>query len=113
MASRTGNPASWFGESGLPTQLSTRALNLLAASACIEPGHHHRTAGNHDRHRTRTLVGWFVVQTLEDKGFDTVTLPVVPLVVIAVAGAVAGGLIATLPARRASSLNILDALETN
>jgi len=58
-----------------------------------------------------TLIGWTVVRTLEDRGFDTVTLPVVPLVVIAVAGAVAGGLIATLPARRAARLNILDALE--
>lgn len=58
-----------------------------------------------------TLFGWTVVRTLEDKGFDTVALPVAPLAVIAVAGAIAGGLIATLPARRAARLNILDALE--
>lgn len=57
------------------------------------------------------LIGWTVVRTLEDRGFDTVTLPVVPLVVIAVTGAVAGGLIATIPARRAARLNVLDALE--
>lgn len=59
-----------------------------------------------------TLFGWTVVRTLVDEGFDTVTIPVVPLVIIAAAGAIAGGLVATLPARRAARLNILDALGT-
>lgn len=56
--------------------------------------------------RLGTLIGWTVVRALEDKGFDTVTLPVAPLAVSAVAGAIAGGLIATLPACRAARLNL-------
>lgn len=59
-----------------------------------------------------TLFGWTVVRTLVDEGFDTVTIPVVPLVIIGAAGAIAGGLVAALPARRAARLNILDALST-
>jgi putative ABC transport system permease protein len=57
-----------------------------------------------------TLVGWAIVRTLEDQGFDTMTVPGVRLAIIAAVGATAGAVVATLPARRAARLDVLDAL---
>jgi putative ABC transport system permease protein len=57
-----------------------------------------------------TFLGWAVVRSLEDQGFDTLTIPGVRIAVIAALGALAGAIVATLPARRAARLNILDAL---
>jgi putative ABC transport system permease protein len=57
-----------------------------------------------------TFLGWAVVRALDDQGFDTLTIPGVRIAIIAALGAVAGAIVATLPARRAARLNILDAL---
>jgi len=57
-----------------------------------------------------TLLGWAVVRSLEDQGFDTLTIPGVRIAMIAAFGAIAGAIVATLPARRAARLNVLDAL---
>ena len=57
-----------------------------------------------------TFFGWAVVRSLDDQGFDTLTIPGVRIAIIAVLGAVAGAMVATLPARRAARLDILDAL---
>ena len=57
-----------------------------------------------------TFLGWAVVRSLEDQGFDTLTIPGLRIVVIAALGALAGAIVATLPARRAARLDILDAL---
>lgn len=57
-----------------------------------------------------TLLGWAVVRSLEDQGFDTLTIPGLRITLIAALGAVAGAIVATLPARRAARLDILHAL---
>ncbi len=57
-----------------------------------------------------TFLGWAVVRALDDQGFDTLTIPGVRIAIIAALGAVAGAMVATLPARRAARLDILDAL---
>ena len=57
-----------------------------------------------------TFLGWAVVRSLEDQGFDTLTIPGVRIAVIAILGAAAGATVATLPARRAARLDILDAI---
>ena len=58
----------------------------------------------------RTFFGWAVLRTLEDQGFNTLIVPGTRLAVIAVSGAAAGAVTATLPARRAARLQVLDAL---
>ena len=50
-----------------------------------------------------TFLGWAVVRSLDDQGFDTLTIPGVRIAIIAALGAVAGAMVATLPARRAAS----------
>ncbi len=57
-----------------------------------------------------TFLGWAVVSALDDQGFDTITIPGLRITIIAALGTVAGAIVATLPARRAARLNILDAL---
>ena len=57
-----------------------------------------------------TFFGWATVDALADQGVDTLTLPFTRLVIITAIAAVAGALAATLPARRAARLDVLDAL---
>jgi putative ABC transport system permease protein len=59
-----------------------------------------------------TFFGWAVLRTLEDQGFNTLVVPGTRLAIIAVIGAAAGAVTATLPARRAARLHVLDALAT-
>jgi len=53
---------------------------------------------------------WALVQSLKDKGFNTLTVPVSQLVVIVLFAAVAAVVTAALPARRAARLDILHAI---
>ena len=57
-----------------------------------------------------TFFGWAVLRTLEDQGFNTLIVPFDRLAIIAAIGAVAGAITATLPARRAARLRVLDSL---
>jgi putative ABC transport system permease protein len=59
-----------------------------------------------------TFFGWAVLRTLEDQGFNTLIVPGTRLAVIAMIGGAAGAVTATLPARRAARLQVLDALAT-
>jgi putative ABC transport system permease protein len=54
--------------------------------------------------------GWALVTALADQGIDQFTIPVVSLVVVAVIAALAGVVAAIAPSRRASKLNILQAI---
>ncbi len=60
-----------------------------------------------------TFFGWAILRTLEDQGFNTLIVPGTRLVSIAVIGAAAGAITATLPARRAARLQVLEALATS
>ena len=60
-----------------------------------------------------TFFGWATLRTLEDQGFSTLIVPGTRLVSIAVIGAAAGAITATLPARRAARLQVLEALATS
>jgi putative ABC transport system permease protein len=57
-----------------------------------------------------TFFGWAIVRVMADEGIDTLTVPVGDLVVVTVIAAVAGGLAAVMPARRAAKLDVLKAL---
>lgn len=57
--------------------------------------------------------GSALVKALHDQGFTILTIPGGQLVQIVVVAAVAAVLTASLPARRASRLNVLDAIQTN
>lgn len=59
-----------------------------------------------------TFFGWAVLRTLEDQGFNTLIVPGTRLAIIALIGAAAGAVTATLPSRRAARLQVLDALAT-
>lgn len=54
--------------------------------------------------------GWAIVEALKDEGLNAFVVPVGQLVVIVVIAGLAGVAAAILPARRASKLNILDAI---
>jgi len=54
--------------------------------------------------------GWALVTALADQGIDRFTIPVVSLIVVAVIAALAGVAAAISPSRRASRLNILQAI---
>jgi putative ABC transport system permease protein len=56
--------------------------------------------------------GWGAVSAMESEGIDTLVIPGGPLAVIAGLAALAGVGAAWLPARRASRLDILPALQT-
>jgi putative ABC transport system permease protein len=53
---------------------------------------------------------WALVQSLKDKGFNTLAVPVNELVVIVVFAALAAVVAAALPARRAARLDVLHAI---
>jgi putative ABC transport system permease protein len=55
-------------------------------------------------------LGAALVHALRDQGIDTFALPVTRLVLVLVAGGVAGVIAAALPARRAARLNVLAAI---
>ena len=57
------------------------------------------------------LFGWLAVQSLADEGLDAFALPVGQLLIAVVAAGFAGVLAAILPARRASRLDVLRALQ--
>jgi putative ABC transport system permease protein len=54
--------------------------------------------------------GWAIVEALKDEGLNAFVVPVGQLVVIVLIAGLAGVLAAILPARRASRLNILEAI---
>ena len=56
--------------------------------------------------------GWATVRALADQGLDTLTIPATTLGFMAIAGALAADLAASLPARRAARLDVLAALST-
>lgn len=56
--------------------------------------------------------GWALVKALGSEGFNSFVIPVGQLVVVVVLAAVAGIVAAIPPARRASKLNILDAISS-
>ncbi|HVN49951.1 MAG TPA: ABC transporter permease, partial [Acidimicrobiales bacterium] len=56
--------------------------------------------------------GWVLVRALADEGISRLALPLGPLVVLVVLGALVGTLAAWLPARRAAKLDILRAVGT-
>jgi putative ABC transport system permease protein len=58
------------------------------------------------------VFGWTVVTALRREGFTTLTVPYLQLVVVVVLAAAAGVLAALPPARRASRLDVLDAISS-
>ena len=54
-----------------------------------------------------------LMHALRSQGLDTLAVPSLPLVIVVVIGAIAGVLCATLPARRASGVNVLQALHSD
>ena len=54
--------------------------------------------------------GWAIIQALEDEGFNQLRVPIGQLVSIVAVAGLAGVVAALLPARRASRLDILDAI---
>jgi putative ABC transport system permease protein len=56
--------------------------------------------------------GWVLVQALKDQGIDQFSLPPIRLLVIVVLGAIFGTVAAVYPGRRASRMNVLDAIAT-
>ncbi len=54
--------------------------------------------------------GWAIVEALKDEGLNAFVVPVGQLVIIVLIAGLAGVLAAILPARRASKLNILEAI---
>ncbi|MDX6287220.1 MAG: putative transport system permease protein [Frankiales bacterium] len=59
-----------------------------------------------------TALGVAITKALADQGVDSLTFPWVRMIVFVVVAALAGILAAILPARRASRLNVLDAIAT-
>jgi putative ABC transport system permease protein len=59
---------------------------------------------------TGTLLGVVTVRALADEGLDRLAVPVITLAVLAVGGALFGIVGAVLPARRASRLDVLQAI---
>ena len=59
-----------------------------------------------------TFFGWATVRAMADQGIDTLSVPAVRLVVIMAIAVLAGLLAALMPARRASRLQVLEALAT-
>jgi putative ABC transport system permease protein len=59
-----------------------------------------------------TFCGWALVQAASDSGFAAFALPVGSLILVLVAGAIAGVLAGLLPARRAAKLDVLQAIAT-
>ncbi|MFV0525838.1 MAG: ABC transporter permease [Acidimicrobiales bacterium] len=57
-----------------------------------------------------TGLGWGLVRALAAEGLGQMTVPVLPLALVAVVGAVVGVVAAVRPARRAARVDILDAL---
>lgn len=57
-------------------------------------------------------LAWILVNALSNEGFDTFNVPFAPMAVIVVGAALLGVVAALLPARRASRLNVLDAIAT-
>jgi putative ABC transport system permease protein len=57
-----------------------------------------------------TAFGWALVQALSSEGLSTFTVPAGQMALVAVVAAVAGVAAAILPARRASKLNVLQAI---
>jgi putative ABC transport system permease protein len=56
--------------------------------------------------------GWSLVKALNDQGINILRIPVGSLAIVTVLAALAGVAAAILPARRASKLNVLDAIAT-
>lgn len=56
--------------------------------------------------------GWALIRALADQGFDTFSVPIVLLVVVVVVAFLAGVAAAIFPARRASKLNVLQAISS-
>jgi putative ABC transport system permease protein len=56
--------------------------------------------------------GWATIRALADQGIDTLTIPTTTLALIALGGALAAGVAASVPARRAARLDVLSALST-
>ncbi len=56
--------------------------------------------------------GWALIQALSDQGFDTFSVPIPLLVLVVLVAFGAGVLAAVFPARRASNLNVLDAISS-
>ena len=56
--------------------------------------------------------GWAISVTIRNAGLGTFTLPIQPLVVIALAAVLGGVLAAARPARRAARLDVLRAIAT-
>jgi putative ABC transport system permease protein len=56
--------------------------------------------------------GWALVRALADEGFDTLSIPGAWLAVVVVVAFLAGVAAAIFPARRASNLNVLDAVSS-
>ncbi|MCB0994896.1 MAG: FtsX-like permease family protein [Acidimicrobiales bacterium] len=54
--------------------------------------------------------GWATVRALAEQGIGTLSIPSTTLAVVAIGGAIAATLAATLPARRAARLDVLSAL---
>jgi putative ABC transport system permease protein len=57
--------------------------------------------------------GWTLVHALDNKGFNTFTVPVQQLATIAVFAAIAAVVAAALPARRAAKLDVLHAISND
>ena len=61
-----------------------------------------------------TFLGWALVKAADADGFISVfTIPVGSLAIVLLVGAVAGGLAAIRPARRAAKLDVLEAIATS
>ena len=53
---------------------------------------------------------WALVESLQDQGISTLTIPTGQLLAIGVVAVIASVVAATLPARRAAHLEVLDAM---
>jgi putative ABC transport system permease protein len=58
------------------------------------------------------FVGWGLATAISQGGVSQFAVPIVPLLIIVVVGAIAGVLAAIRPASRAARLNILNAIAT-
>ena len=56
--------------------------------------------------------GWAMIEALKDEGIDVFQVPVSQLVLVGIVAALAGVVAAIRPARRASKLNVLEAIST-
>jgi len=55
--------------------------------------------------------GWAIVRALRDQGVESLTVPFGQLIVVTILAGIVGVLASVLPSRRASRLNILDAID--